>query len=133
MSFIFRRGLSTLIPPKVRSFELCTAFSTNAQLPGRVSQRESRIRNPEVSQQSLKLQMLQHALTSRNNLHRELKGIGATQDAARMQRVVNFYEKLPRGVAPEPKVTGLLSWYQKKYFGKNPSAARKDGSANLNQ
>ncbi len=77
--------------------------------------------------------MLQHALAPRNNLHSELKGIGATQDAARMQRVVNFYEKLPRGAAPEPKVTGLLSWYQKKYFGKNPSAARKDGFANIDR
>lgn len=55
----------------------------------------------------------------------ETQGIGAAQDAARMQRVVNFYEKLPRGPAPEPQVKGLLSWYQKKYFGKNPSAARK--------
>lgn len=53
------------------------------------------------------------------------QGIGATQDAARMQRVVSFYEKLPRGPAPEPKVSGPLTWYQKKYFGKNPSAARK--------
>lgn len=42
-----------------------------------------------------------------------------------MQRVVNFYGKLPRGPAPEPQANGLLGWYQKKYFGKNPSAARK--------
>ena len=42
-----------------------------------------------------------------------------------MQRVVSFYEKLPRGPAPEVKATGLLGRYQARYFGKNPSAARK--------
>jgi hypothetical protein len=41
-----------------------------------------------------------------------------------MQRVVNFYEKLPRGPAPEVKATGLLGRYQAKHFGKNPSAKR---------
>ncbi len=41
-----------------------------------------------------------------------------------MQRVVSFYEKLPRGPAPEIKPTGLLGRYQARYFGKNPSAAR---------
>ncbi|KAI1499401.1 mitochondrial F1-F0 ATP synthase subunit F of fungi-domain-containing protein [Biscogniauxia marginata] len=71
MSFVARRGLSTLIPPKVAS--------------------------PSV--------------------------IGAAPDAVRMKRVVSFYEKLPRGPAPEIKATGLLGRYQAKYFGKNPSAA----------
>ncbi|MCJ1404866.1 hypothetical protein MMC11_008092 [Xylographa trunciseda] len=51
------------------------------------------------------------------------QGIGAAQDAARMQRVVSFYEKLPRGPAPEIKASGLLGRYQARYFGKNPSAA----------
>lgn len=55
-----------------------------------------------------------------------MQGIGAAQDAARMNRVVGFYQKLPRGPAPEPKVSGPLTWYQKRYFGKNTSAARKD-------
>jgi hypothetical protein len=41
-----------------------------------------------------------------------------------MQRVVNFYEKLPRGAAPEVKPTGILGRYQAKHFGKNPSAKR---------
>jgi F-type H+-transporting ATPase subunit f len=41
-----------------------------------------------------------------------------------MQRVVSFYEKLPRGAAPEIKGKGLLGRYQAKYFGKNPSATR---------
>ncbi|KAK6593083.1 hypothetical protein H4I96_07257 [Botrytis cinerea] len=49
-------------------------------------------------------------------------GLGAAKDAARMQRVVSFYEKLPRGPAPEIKAKGLLGRYQAKYFGKNPSA-----------
>lgn len=43
-----------------------------------------------------------------------------------MERVVNFYARLPRGAAPEVKPTGLLGRYQARYFsGKNASAARK--------
>jgi hypothetical protein len=42
-----------------------------------------------------------------------------------MQRVVSFYERLPRGPAPEHKPSGLLQRYQHRYFnGKNPSAMR---------
>jgi hypothetical protein len=41
-----------------------------------------------------------------------------------MQRVVNFYEKLPRGAAPAVKATGILGRYQAKHFGKNPTAKR---------
>lgn len=52
------------------------------------------------------------------------QGLGAAQDAARMQRVVSFYEKLPRGAAPELKPKGPLARYQARYFGKNPSATR---------
>ena len=53
------------------------------------------------------------------------KGIGAAQDAVRMQRVVSFYEKLPRGAAPPVQPRGLLQRYQARYFGDKPSAARK--------
>ncbi|EGX95762.1 mitochondrial F1F0 ATP synthase subunit F Atp17 [Cordyceps militaris CM01] len=74
MSFVTRRGLSTLIPPKVAS----------------------------------------------------PKAIGGAPDALRMQRVVSFYEKLPRGVAPEAKAKGLLGRYQARYFGKKASATRMD-------
>ncbi|KLU81768.1 mitochondrial F1F0 ATP synthase subunit F [Magnaporthiopsis poae ATCC 64411] len=70
MSYVTRRALSTLIPPKVAS--------------------------PSA--------------------------IGAAPDALRMQRVVKFYEKLPRGPAPEVKPTGILGKYQHKHFGKNASA-----------
>ncbi|KAJ5674242.1 hypothetical protein N7462_009681 [Penicillium macrosclerotiorum] len=70
MSYIARRGLSTLIPPKIAS--------PNA--------------------------------------------IGAAQDAARMERVVNFYAGLPRGPAPQVKPTGLLGRYQARYFNKNSGA-----------
>lgn len=48
--------------------------------------------------------------------------IGAAQDAARMARVVSFYQKLPRGPAPEIDKKGLLASYQARYFGKNCSA-----------
>jgi F-type H+-transporting ATPase subunit f len=41
-----------------------------------------------------------------------------------MQRVVNFYQKLPRGAAPEVKATGILGRYQAKHFGKKPTGAR---------
>lgn len=41
-----------------------------------------------------------------------------------MQRVVSFYEKLPRGAAPETKAKGLLGRYQAKYFGKKTSVQR---------
>ncbi|KAE9968193.1 hypothetical protein BLS_005976 [Venturia inaequalis] len=71
MSYITRRALSTLIPPKIAS--------------------------PTA--------------------------IGAAQDAVRMQKVVSFYEKLPRGPAPADKGTGILGRYRAKYMGKNPSAA----------
>ncbi|KAJ6004337.1 hypothetical protein N7522_005982 [Penicillium canescens] len=48
--------------------------------------------------------------------------IGAAQDAARMERVVNFYAGLPRGPAPTVKPTGLIGRYQARYFsGKNAS------------
>lgn len=55
-----------------------------------------------------------------------LKAIGAAQDAARMERVVNFYAGLPRGPAPEVKATGLLGRYQARFFNKN-SGAREFG------
>ncbi|KAL2110199.1 hypothetical protein VUR80DRAFT_1458 [Thermomyces stellatus] len=70
MSYVPKRGLSTLIPPKVAS--------------------------PQA--------------------------LGSNPNAVRMQRVVNFYEKLPRGAAPETKATGILGRYQAKHFGKNPTA-----------
>merc|ERR1711939_1059666 len=71
MSFVIRRSVSTLVPPKVA--------------------------NPS--------------------------GLGAAKDAARMARIVKFYERLPKGPAPERATGGPLGWYQAKYFGKNPSAA----------
>lgn len=43
-----------------------------------------------------------------------------------MERVVNFYARLPRGSAPAPKPTGLLERYQVRYFsGKKASPMRK--------
>ena len=54
-----------------------------------------------------------------------VKAIGSSPNAVRMQKVVSFYEKLPRGPAPEPEAKGLLGRYQKKYMGKNPSGRRE--------
>lgn len=45
-----------------------------------------------------------------------------------MERVVDFYSKLPRGAAPEVKATGLIGRYQARYFGKNASVARESRS-----
>lgn len=42
-----------------------------------------------------------------------------------MQRVVSFYEKLPRGPAPQAQAKGLLGRYQAKYFGKKTSVQRE--------
>ena len=52
------------------------------------------------------------------------KGLGASKDAARMSRVVSFYEKLPRGSAAEVQPKGFLRKYQAKHFGKNATAMR---------
>ncbi|RPA85395.1 mitochondrial F1F0 ATP synthase subunit [Ascobolus immersus RN42] len=70
MSFIFKRGLSTLIPPKVAS----------------------------------------------------PSGIGAAKDAARMNRIVDFYTKLPKGQAPKGQYKGPFSWYANRYFIERQSA-----------
>ncbi|CAG8383415.1 unnamed protein product [Penicillium salamii] len=52
------------------------------------------------------------------------KAIGAAQDAARMERVVNFYAGLPRGPAAPAKASGLIGRYRARYFsGKNASGA----------
>ena len=53
-----------------------------------------------------------------------VQAIGGAPDALRMQRVVSFYEKLPRGPAPEAKAKGILGRYQAKYFGKKTSVQR---------
>ena len=53
-----------------------------------------------------------------------MQAIGGAPDALRMQRVVSFYEKLPRGVAPESKAKGILGRYQAKHFGKKTSVQR---------
>jgi F-type H+-transporting ATPase subunit f len=43
-----------------------------------------------------------------------------------MKRVVELYEKLPKGQAPESKGTGLIGRYRARYFnGENASSARK--------
>ena len=42
-----------------------------------------------------------------------------------MARIAKFYERLPKGAAPDRATGGLIGRYQAKYFGKNPSAARK--------
>lgn len=52
------------------------------------------------------------------------QAIGSDPNGIAMKRVVNFYEKLPRGPAPEVKPTGILGRYQAKHFGKNPTARR---------
>ena len=38
---------------------------------------------------------------------------------------MSFYAKLPRGSAPETKPSGILGWYQRRFFSKG-TAGRKD-------
>ena len=40
-------------------------------------------------------------------------------------RMVTFYEALPKGPAPKPKVRGPVDWYHQKYMADNESAMRK--------
>ncbi|KAM5483007.1 ATP synthase f chain, mitochondrial precursor [Microsporum audouinii] len=91
MSFIVRRGISTLIPPKIAS---------------------PSVRIPDCSSPQLSVVPFDAA-------------IGAAKDAARMERVSDFYARLPRGPAPEVKPTGIFARYQAAYFGKNASSARE--------
>jgi len=53
------------------------------------------------------------------------QGLGAAKDAVRMARIAKFYERLPKGAAPDRATGGLIGRYQARYMGKNPSAARK--------
>ncbi|KZL71607.1 hypothetical protein CT0861_09932 [Colletotrichum tofieldiae] len=97
MSFVPRRGLSTLIPPKPR--------------------------NTENEENWTELLGAMGNATRRANKRTSFQALGADPNAVRMQRVVNFYEKLPRGPAPETKATGILGRYAAKHFsGKNASA-----------
>ena len=42
-----------------------------------------------------------------------------------MKRVISFYEKLPRGSAPEVKPSGLFGRYQAKHFGPGDKSTAK--------
>ena len=58
-----------------------------------------------------------------------VKAIGSSPNAVRMQKVVGFYEKLPRGPAPAAQPKGLIQRYQHRYTsGKNPRAMRKSST-----
>ncbi|KAM5508612.1 ATP synthase f chain, mitochondrial precursor [Microsporum canis] len=94
MSFIVRRGISTLIPPKIAS--------PSVRIPDRSSPQLSVVPFDAVFRR---------------------EAIGAAKDAARMERVSDFYARLPRGPAPEVKPTGIFARYQAAYFGKNASSA----------
>lgn len=80
-----------------------------------------------VSRRLFRASQRRHVATlpAQNTTDIRNKAIGAAQDAARMERVVNFYAGLPRGPAPEVKATGLIGRYQARYFGKNASGVRE--------
>ncbi|EKD21617.1 hypothetical protein MBM_00730 [Drepanopeziza brunnea f. sp. 'multigermtubi' MB_m1] len=116
MSYITRRALSTLIPPKASCHSpACQQKRANAncQIAGGLSCREL---IPSSLPKARSIESPVEPRTEKNQI-----GLGAAQDAARMQRVVSFYEKLPRGAAPEVQPKGLLGRYQAKHFGKNPT------------
>ncbi|KAF5127918.1 ATP synthase subunit f, mitochondrial [Metarhizium anisopliae] len=108
MSFVTRRALSTLIPPKT---------TTTARATRNEYQRDSRIR---WFRTRIALDYVRPPERSKLMLE-FFQAIGGAPDALRMQRVVSFYEKLPRGAVPEAKAKGLLGRYQAKYFGKKTS------------
>ncbi|KAL8670540.1 MAG: hypothetical protein Q9168_004937 [Polycauliona sp. 1 TL-2023] len=114
MSFIVRRGLSTLIPPKIASASVSTTKSTT---------RVSSIVNAVVLVRTYAPALFDVTWDHTTRSANAVNGIGAAQDAARMERVVSFYEKLPRGRRPNEQPKGLFERYQARYFGKNPSAA----------
>lgn len=127
MSFIQKRGLSTLIPPKVGLHasaahqDLMLTSSTD-----RLSQCKASAGCNHVLASIHNLLRRQPSPTTRTcrTCANISKVIGSSPNAIRMQKVVSFYEKLPRGPAPEPEGKGLLGRYQKKYMGKNASARR---------
>jgi hypothetical protein len=126
MSFVTRRALSTLIPPKVSlspHLRVLNVFTDHLQV---ASPTVSLLPPSDASMaQLLDLQPLPNNRgIERRKKTDGIQGIGAAQDAARMSRVVSFYEKLPRGSAPDVKPKGLFGRYQARYFGKNPSATR---------
>ncbi|CAN8102530.1 unnamed protein product [Discula destructiva] len=160
MSFVTRRALSTLIPPKVKpraSFPSETSsvqtvltlratrllhpryvLCTTRLLPngsGRGGGEgwweagcRARARAPRTDRIAARARRLEGRLLETSGTRRlistALQALGADPNGIAMKRVVNFYEKLPRGPAPEVKATGILGRYQAKHFGKNPSAKR---------
>jgi len=48
-----------------------------------------------------------------------------------MARIAKFYERLPKGAAPDRATGGLFGRYQARYMGKNPSAARESSQERL--
>ncbi|KAL1914894.1 uncharacterized protein VTP21DRAFT_7810 [Calcarisporiella thermophila] len=51
------------------------------------------------------------------------KSIGAPKDAARMERLVDFYKKLPKGSPEVSRPSGFWGRYKARYFeGGNASA-----------
>jgi hypothetical protein len=88
-------------------------------MPMRNPLHQGNLRHPHIVPQTCPLH-----IGRRQTPANAVKVIGASPNAVRMQKVVSFYEKLPRGPAPEPEGKGLLGRYQKKYMGKNASARR---------
>ncbi|KAK3485806.1 mitochondrial F1-F0 ATP synthase subunit F of fungi-domain-containing protein [Neurospora hispaniola] len=118
MSFVTRRALSTLIPPSQNPVSDHTDTTTTKWrgLESKQHEQEDRIdsKGGNVKEQDDAIG---------GDLQNE-EAIGAAPDAVVMKRVVSFYEKLPRGPAPEIKPQGFWGKYQAKHFGKNPSAKR---------
>ncbi|EPE10750.1 mitochondrial f1f0 atp synthase subunit f [Ophiostoma piceae UAMH 11346] len=135
MSYITRRALSTLIPPKVASPKLPAPWNRTCR-PRRGAERAAEFcsgdglwrllgeggptTNYDDTNSTQKVTSVVRNPADTNI--RFEQAIGAAPDAVRMQRVVSFYEKLPRGPAPEVKAKGILGRYQAKHFGKNPTA-----------
>ncbi|KAJ4257606.1 ATP synthase f chain, mitochondrial precursor [Fusarium torreyae] len=128
MSFVTRRALSTLIPPKVRRAPSVMGAAPGAPIDSvaNIGSPKNRSLLPRHDEDFLAIRSMLGKSTTLRGFGRltefdSPQAIGAAPDAIRMQRVVSFYEKLPRGAAPEVKAKGLLGRYQAKHFGKNPT------------
>lgn len=121
--------VSTLIPPKV------SAFARGADTSALLLTLEHRLhRHPYVIPEYPRYQSCSRTTTAtmisaiidirEYSTDDNSQGIGAASDAARMERVVSFYERLPRGPAPAEQPRGLLERYRARYLGKKVSAAR---------
>lgn len=143
MSFVIRRSVSTIVPPKVISVPVLSentlTLSSRLRTLRYAPIDESNLLSApcELQERWLFLPKISSGTSiapfseqyqrpdEKSTPYADtIQGLGAAKDAVRMARIAKFYEQLPKGPAPEIKASGIFGRYQARYFGKNPSAAR---------